>query len=578
MSYKVFARKWRPLNFAQVVGQEHIVRALINGLENDRLHHAYLFTGTRGVGKTTIARVLAKALNCLNKSGAEPCGKCDACLDVDQGCYPDLIEVDAASRTGVDDTRELLENVQYSPSRGQYKVYLIDEVHMFSKSSFNALLKTLEEPPAHVKFLLATTDPQKMPVTVLSRCLQFNLKRLVPDQIESQFKLILESEGIEYQQKATELLARAADGSMRDGLSLLDQAIVHGNGVLNEVDVIDMLGSVAREPVLDLLNALLTQQGAAVLDSIQALDEFAPDYAEVLQSLLMYLHQIAVCQLMGHQTEDESLVQLAEKLGKEEVQLYYQIALMGQKDLPLAPTPKIGFEMVLLRMLAFSPVGNETQQSDFKQSKTQSVLKPQTTSPRLNTQTTEPAVKNRAESNRPPEQAKKAPKLVIPEKKTLKNIEPRRAPLIEAVNVSTLAEKPELDTPAKVAVTSDKPWHELVPTLSLDPMALQLANNATLLRLDGHECELLLVGGHVSLNKKSELKLEQALSKHYGRKLKLILTEGAKDIVTPNSIANEKVADRQRQAEQEIENSPFVKQIIALFDAKIAEGSIKPID
>ncbi|MGB1427597.1 MAG: DNA polymerase III subunit gamma/tau, partial [Cycloclasticus sp.] len=313
MSYKVFARKWRPLNFAQVVGQEHIVRALINGLENDRLHHAYLFTGTRGVGKTTIARVLAKALNCLNKSGAEPCGKCDACLDVDQGCYPDLIEVDAASRTGVDDTRELLENVQYSPSRGQYKVYLIDEVHMFSKSSFNALLKTLEEPPAHVKFLLATTDPQKMPVTVLSRCLQFNLKRLVPDQIESQFKLILESEGIEYQQKATELLARAADGSMRDGLSLLDQAIVHGNGVLNEVDVIDMLGSVAREPVLDLLNALLTQQGAAVLDSIQALDEFAPDYAEVLQSLLMYLHQIAVCQLMGHQTEDESLVQLAEK-------------------------------------------------------------------------------------------------------------------------------------------------------------------------------------------------------------------------------------------------------------------------
>ncbi len=201
MSYKVFARKWRPLNFAQVVGQEHIVRALINGLENDRLHHAYLFTGTRGVGKTTIARVLAKALNCQNKLGAEPCGKCDACLDVDQGCYPDLIEVDAASRTGVDDTRELLDNVQYSPSRGQYKVYLIDEVHMFSKSSFNALLKTLEEPPAHVKFLLATTDPQKMPVTVLSRCLQFNLKRLVPDQIEGQFKLILESEGIEYQQK-----------------------------------------------------------------------------------------------------------------------------------------------------------------------------------------------------------------------------------------------------------------------------------------------------------------------------------------------------------------------------------------
>jgi len=356
MSYKVFARKWRPLNFAQVVGQEHVVRALVNGIESDRLHHAYLFTGTRGVGKTTIARVLAKALNCPNVVGAEPCGQCSTCLDVDQGCYPDLIEVDAASRTGVDDTRDLLENVQYSPSRGKYKVYLIDEVHMFSKSSFNALLKTLEEPPEHVKFLLATTDPQKMPVTVLSRCLQFNLKRLSPSQIEGQFKLILESEGIEYQSQATELLARAADGSMRDGLSLLDQAIVHGNGDLNEADVIDMLGSVAREPVIGLLNALLTKQGSHVLASIQSLDEFAPDYAEVLQSLLAYLHQIAVCQIVGDEADDKALNQLAEQFTKEDVQLYYQIALMGQKDLPLAPTPKVGFEMVLLRMLAFSPL------------------------------------------------------------------------------------------------------------------------------------------------------------------------------------------------------------------------------
>lgn len=573
MSYKVFARKWRPLNFAQVVGQEHIVRALINGLEHDRLHHAYLFTGTRGVGKTTIARVLAKALNCPNVVEAEPCGKCDTCLEVDQGRYPDLIEVDAASRTGVDDTRDLLENVQYSPSRGKYKVYLIDEVHMFSKSSFNALLKTLEEPPAHVKFLLATTDPQKMPVTVLSRCLQFNLKRLLPDQIEGQFKLILDSEGIEYQPQATELLARAADGSMRDGLSLLDQAIVHGNGGLIESDVIDMLGSVAREPVLDLLNALLTRQGAMVLDSIQQLDEFAPDYAEVLQSLLGYLHQIAVCQIVGNETDDKSLSLLAQELTKEDVQLYYQIALIGQKDLPLAPTPKVGFEMLMLRMLAFAPV-----QLDAVSDKpvTQQRGKDQATAAKIS----EPspsgvAVQPAVGGNKSTESFKKAPKLVVPEKKTLKNIEARKIPQSEAVII------PAKDIPVErppVIPESDLPWHELVPTLGLDPMTLQLANNATLVKVDEHECELLLMGGHISLNKKSELNLEQALTVHYGRKLQLRLTEGAKDIETPNSIANEKVADRQREAEKEVRDSPAVKQIIELFDAKIIEGSIKPID
>ncbi|MEW4982800.1 MAG: DNA polymerase III subunit gamma/tau [Cycloclasticus sp.] len=575
MSYKVFARKWRPLNFAQVVGQEHVVRALVNGLKNDRLHHAYLFTGTRGVGKTTIARVLAKALNCPNVIDAEPCGQCDTCLDVDQGCYPDLIEVDAASRTGVDDTRDLLENVQYSPSRGKYKVYLIDEVHMFSKSSFNALLKTLEEPPAHVKFLLATTDPQKMPVTVLSRCLQFNLKRLLPEQIEGQFKLILESEGIDYQPQATELLARAADGSMRDGLSLLDQAIVHGNGGLNEAEVIDMLGSVAREPMLELLNALLTKQGSAVLDSIQTLDEFAPDYAEVLQSLLSYLHQIAVCQIVGSEAGDESLNALAEELTKEDVQLYYQIALMGQKDLPLAPTPKVGFEMVLLRMLAFAPaqLGTSVDEpvSQLQGQQPPAVIQ----SAGEPAQIKQPSVQqSQGESPK-----KKAPRLVVPEKKTLENIAPAKVSQKEPLN------KPKVTPAAALFVSPNEskakdglPWHELVPVLGLDPITLQLANNATFVALREHECELLLVGGHVSLNKRSEQNLEQALSGYYGRKLALKLTQGSKDIVTPNSIANGKVADRQRLAEQEVMNSPAVKKIIELFDANIIDGSIKPID
>jgi DNA polymerase-3 subunit gamma/tau len=570
MSYKVFARKWRPLNFAQVVGQEHVVRALINGLENDRLHHAYLFTGTRGVGKTTIARVLAKALNCPNIEGAEPCGKCNTCLEVDQGCYPDLIEVDAASRTGVDDTRDLLENVQYSPSRGKYKVYLIDEVHMFSKSSFNALLKTLEEPPDHVKFLLATTDPQKMPVTVLSRCLQFNLKRLSPSQIEGQFKLILESEGIEYQHQATELLARAADGSMRDGLSLLDQAIVHGNGDLNEADVIDMLGSVAREPVIDLLNALVTKQGCNVIASIQTLDEFAPDYAEVLQSLLSYLHQIAVCQVVGSESENKALNELAEQFSKEDIQLYYQIALIGQKDLPLAPTPKVGFEMVLLRMLAFSPVQAG-----------ESIEKPEVTKPSIQNPTVQKPPQKSVEveqKQRSTPTRKKAPVLIIPEKKSLENTTVAKSQLsVPSEQVSPMEIAVE-EKPYTAAQNEELAWHEMVPVLGLDPMTLQLANNATLSKLAEHECELKLIGGHVSLNKKSEQNLEVALSTYYGRKLQLTLIQGEKDIVTPNTIADEKVAQRQREAEEEVRNHPMVKKIMDVFDATIIEGSIKPID
>jgi len=579
MSYKVFARKWRPLNFAQVVGQEHVVRALVNGLENERLHHAYLFTGTRGVGKTTIARVLAKALNCPNAIAAEPCGKCDTCLDVDQGCYPDLIEVDAASRTGVDDTRDLLENVQYSPSRGKYKVYLIDEVHMFSKSSFNALLKTLEEPPEHVKFLLATTDPQKMPVTVLSRCLQFNLKRLMPEQIEGQFKFILNAEGIDYQTEATELLARAADGSMRDGLSLLDQAIVHGNGGLNESDVLDMLGSVARQPVLDLLKALLSGQGSVVLDSIQSLDEFAPDYAEVLQSLLLFLHQIALCQISGIDNEDKSLTELASQLSREDVQLYYQIGLIGQKDLPLAPSPKVGFEMVLLRMLAFAPAELLSNNSPTPAAVPQKLAAP---SPAAQVQPEVKVVERQATApiaNMRPQTVessarKKAPKLTIPEKKSPENLKS-----VKTTPIPVLDKPVEPEKPAPVVATElAHEWHQLVPSLDLDPMTLQLANNASLLRIDEDECELLLMGGHVSLNKKSEEKLEQALSSYYGRRLQLVLTAGDKNLLTPNSILNKKVADRQQQAEDEVMSNTSVQKIIELFDGRVVEGSVKPID
>ncbi|MFG6070399.1 DNA polymerase III subunit gamma/tau, partial [Stenotrophomonas indicatrix] len=352
------ARKWRPKRFAELVGQEHVVRALSNALDSGRVHHAFLFTGTRGVGKTTIARIFAKSLNCEQGTSADPCGQCAACLDIDAGRYIDLLEIDAASNTGVDDVREVIENAQYMPSRGKYKVYLIDEVHMLSKAAFNALLKTLEEPPEHVKFLLATTDPQKLPVTVLSRCLQFNLKRLDEDQIQGQMTRILAAEEIESDPTAIVQLAKAADGSLRDGLSLLDQAIAYAGGALREDVVRTMLGTVDRTQVAAMLDALAEGDGPRLLQVVAALAEFSPDWSGVLDALAEGLHRIQVQQLVpGASAAAEGLDAsvFAERLRPEVVQLWYQMALNGRRDLPLAPSPRAGFEMAVLRMLAFRP-------------------------------------------------------------------------------------------------------------------------------------------------------------------------------------------------------------------------------
>ena len=318
MNYQVLARKWRPHNFTEVVGQEHVVKSLINALQHNRLHHAYLFTGTRGVGKTTIARILAKAINCENLQDFNPCGVCSVCRDLDEGRFLDLIEVDAASRTKVEDTRDLLDNAQYAPNHGRYKVYLIDEVHMLSGHSFNALLKTLEEPPPHVKFLLATTDPHKIPVTVLSRCLQFNLKRLLPAQIFTQMEFILQQENIEFETAALKLLSRAADGSMRDGLSLLDQAIVYGNGKVTTEDVRAMLGTVAQQPVDDILIALAQGDAAAILDKINEIANLTPDFSDVLQQILQILHRVALVQqiptAIDHDFDSEMIAALSSRL------------------------------------------------------------------------------------------------------------------------------------------------------------------------------------------------------------------------------------------------------------------------
>ncbi|MBV8157002.1 MAG: DNA polymerase III subunit gamma/tau, partial [Dyella sp.] len=360
MSYQVLARKWRPRKFAELVGQEHVVRALTNALDTGRMHHAYLFTGTRGVGKTTIARIFAKSLNCERGESADPCGECAVCTAVDAGRFVDLLEIDAASNTGVDDVREVIENAQYAPARGRFKVYLVDEVHMLSKPAFNALLKTLEEPPPHVKFLLATTDPQKLPVTVLSRCLKFNLKRLLPEQISGQMRHILGAENIPYEDAAIAELARGADGSLRDGLSLLDQAIAYGGGSLRVDDVRAMLGSVARGQVMGVLQALADGNGETLMTECTRIASFSPDFGGVLDDLASVLHRIQLIQLVpGYRPDDDgddsALVALAQQFAPEDVQLYYQIATTGRRDLSLAPDARTGFEMALLRMLAFRP-------------------------------------------------------------------------------------------------------------------------------------------------------------------------------------------------------------------------------
>lgn len=360
MSYQVLARKWRPKSFNELMGQEHVVTVLTNALNQQRLHHAYLFTGTRGVGKTTIARIFAKSLNCDVGVTAQPCGKCDTCLDIDQGRFVDLLEIDAASRTKVDDTREILDNVQYAPTRGRYKVYLIDEVHMLSRSSFNALLKTLEEPPEHVKFILATTDPQKLPVTVLSRCLQFHLKALAIPQIEQQLKTILAAEQVTAEPLAISLLAKAARGSMRDSLSLTDQAIAQGEGNILASNVQQMLGGVDHHWVYKILITLIKQDAQALMDLSLDIAAYAPNYGRLMAELIQLLHQVAMAQVVERHFDlspehNQLLEKFSQAMSPEDVQLYYQIVLSGRKDLPYAADEQAAFDMVLLRLLAFKP-------------------------------------------------------------------------------------------------------------------------------------------------------------------------------------------------------------------------------
>jgi DNA polymerase-3 subunit gamma/tau len=522
MSYLVLARKWRPRTFGELAGQQHVLRALVNALNSGRIHHAFLFTGTRGVGKTTIARILAKSLNCEKGVSAEPCGQCGACQEIDAGRFVDLLEVDAASRTKVDDTRELLDNVQYTPARGRFKVYLIDEVHMLSTHSFNALLKTLEEPPPHVKFLLATTDPQKLPVTVLSRCLQFNLKRLTPALIVKRLAEIAEAEKFDFESEALRLLAKAAQGSMRDALSLLDQVVAFGGNKITTQDTRSMLGTIEQTHVVELLDALAARDAKRVLACVADLDERVPDYQSVLAEIASLLQRIALFQVVPdmHLEEAEgadALKRLAQAFTPEETQLNYQIALMGRRDLELAPDIRGGFEMTLLRMLAFQPARDGSVESTGAPTQTNVRSRPSTQ--------TAPATK-----------------------------------------------------PATVNGGGEE-WTSVVAQLNLQGPANQLAAHCSLLVKEGNRIRLLLDDSGEPFRRPAlEDKLAQALSTHYGAavKLEIEVSHHAATIDTPARRQQAQAQDRLQAARVAIESDPNVQAMRDIFGATIQPESIKP--
>lgn len=556
MSYMVLARKWRPKKFSEVVGQQHVLRALINGLDQDRLHHAFLFAGTRGVGKTTLARILAKSLNCEQGVSSQPCGECESCQEVDAGRFVDLIEVDAASRTKVDDTRELLDNVQYAPSRGRYKVYLIDEVHMLSTSSFNALLKTLEEPPPHVKFLFATTDPQKLPVTILSRCLQFNLRRLDVTQISDHLATILQQEKVEFEHAALIEIARAADGSMRDALSLLDQAISFGAGTIKSDHVNEMLGTISQQQLHLLVGALLNHNGQDLLQQAHELAAQGRDFKNVLNDLLAILQRIATMQLVAdlENTDDndsEQLQALAQKSSPEMIQLLYQIALHGKRDLPYAADPKSGFEMTLLRMLSFQP-------KQFDSSDTISA----------------PSSKPSASQVNPQETASEPTQYT----------EPQAAETIEPQQISEPPATESVTNLAPANNSSDKldadNWLNIIGALKLTAFARQLADNSALIKFEDSTIYLSIAPELAHLaSEKAQDRLQSVLSKHLDQEIKLVFQQDDQQQSSTATLADtqaEQVRISQENAAESIHSDTTVDAIKQAFNAQVIESTIKP--
>ena len=548
MSYQVLARKYRPRRFQELVGQDIVARALTHALEQNRLHHAYLFTGTRGVGKTTIARILARCLNCETGITANPCGVCSTCRDIDDGRFVDLIEVDAASRTKVEDTRELLENVQYAPTSGRYKVYLIDEVHMLSGHSFNALLKTLEEPPPHVKFILATTDPQKLPITILSRCLQFALKPMTPERIVQHLQTVLPAENVGFDEAALWLLARAAQGSMRDALSLTDQAVAFGHGRLGEADVRSLLGSIDRDLVYRVLEAVQAKDAAALMQLVAGMAEQSIDFSGAVSEVISVLHRLAVAQAVPDAIDNaegdrDRLLQLAQLMSPEDVQLFYQMALHGRRDLPLAVDARAGFEMTLLRMMLFRPLA---------------------TSDVVNT-TVVPVVAE--------------PGVNAHEKKSLTSVAPpptptvalRPEPQVEVTVEPTIAPVPE---PQPTSDWTPVSWADWVDSSGLTGGALNLARHALMQVGEQGQWQLCLSPKHQMLAAGQALtQLQAQFQAQYPlQRFDLVMQEPNGE--TPASRRQRLREERLAQAETAVLADPVVKAVMTTFNAQIVPDSL----
>jgi len=627
MAYQVLARKWRPQNFHTMVGQEHVLRALVHALDEQRLHHAYLFAGTRGVGKTTIARILARCLNCEEGVSSTPCGVCSSCVEITQGRFVDLIEVDAASRTKVEDTRELLDNVQYAPTRGRFKVYLIDEVHMLSTSSFNALLKTLEEPPPHVKFLLATTDPQKLPVTVLSRCLQFNLKNMPAEQVAGHLRNVLTSEAIPFAEASLWQLGRAAKGSMRDALSLTDQAIAFCGGDLTESSVNQMLGSIDQGKVVAIVSQLQQGNASQLLKLIAELAEQGQDFVVALEDLLSLLHQVAICQVLPDapisvQFDRVKVLDLAQNTSPADVQLFYQMGIMARKDLDASPDVQAGFEMALLRMLAFRPqqhageiqtatehkslphseriqIPSQTQTAGEEQvaaqpnellvapessshsaisaNQGQSVLEPKTK--------TELQVEPKLATADLMEAAKvEPPKSESPpwdEEPSHPHFQPEQAPEPEQQDdplvLESVAQKPVNDwTLADLSQTS---WVQVFNDLNLTGMTHGIAANMVFAQRQGTSLQFTLDQGQSSmLNDTHQSRIRQALEKMFGCDLQLSIGIGKSQTETPFASRQRREADHQNKAIASLQNDPNVASLTTAFNGQLDTNSVSPVN
>ena len=622
MSYQVLARKWRPNSFQEMAGQEHVLQALINALDNDRLHHAYLFTGTRGVGKTTIARILSKCLNCEVGVSSKPCGTCASCEEIATGRFIDLMEIDAASRTGVEDMRDLLDNVQYAPARGRYKIYLIDEVHMLSKSSFAALLKTLEEPPPHVKFLFATTDPHKLPITVLSRCLQFNLKNLSAGRIAQHLQFVLEQEKLPFEEAALKILARAADGSMRDALSLTDQAIGHGGGQVNEAEVNVMLGTIDRGHAMAICQALIAGEGSQLLAQVEKIAELSPDYEMLLADMLSVWHQIAILQTVPEALDNgishySEICELASSVSREDIQLYYQICMLGRKDLHLAPDLKSGFEMVLLRALAFRPdaspavkqtvppsVPQEAEPSAKKSKPAQRAevkalqpkpvqqnspvapqppLTPVTATAVARDLLQEPSAHREPSAYREPSAEPSAHKepSANKEQEPSAHKEPsankEQAPAIEPPAPTAQQKQPS----DKINLQNLAPhnWIQVHSDLDIGASLGEIASHCLYSGRQGNQLQFVIDSQQTSLYDSAHQQgLAEALSDYFGVAVSVEINFGVADKETPRAADIRQKQQRMADAVQTLNSDPDMIECKQRFDAALDEQTVRPID